>query len=60
MTRIEEQYRKVNNAYNQFSYAVIADDVNNSNRKMLKSTTKSLAKELQVLWKILNGGGTEE
>lgn len=60
MTRIEKQYRKINDAYNQFSYAVIADDTNNSNRKMLKSTTKNLAKELKVFWNILNGGGTEE
>ena len=60
MTRIEKQYRKINDAYNQFSYAVIADDTNNNNRRMLKSTTKNLAKELKVFLNILNEGGTEE
>lgn len=60
MTRIEKQYRKINDAYNQFSYAVIADNTSNNNRRMLKSTTKNLAKELKLFWNILNDGGTEE
>lgn len=59
MSRIEEQYRKINDKYNEFSCLVVMNDADKRNRDALKQTTKELAQELNEFWKILKGG-TEE
>lgn len=59
MSRIEEQYKKVRDKYDEFSCAVIMYDTNAKNKEMLVQATKRLAQELNEFWKALKGGMEE-
>lgn len=52
--RIEKQFRKINDTYNKFSYAVVAYDHKSTNKDMLKEQIRELKRDLNMFEAILN------
>lgn len=49
MSKLEQRYKKINDIYGTFSYAVIAYDANKDRKPALLAELRKLQKELELL-----------